>query len=117
MDLSLLLLTTPTMPPTGPAPGVPIADVPPWPGCWALPNVAAAADPANGPGADPGVPNPGVAVPGPPRPAVPAWFAVTGWKSSFVIGSLNFLRRKRCCTRMSRLGGWVFANLRPYNWM
>src|SRR5256714_13018815 len=32
------------------------------------------------------------------------WPAPSGWKSSFVMGSLNFFRRNRCSTRTSTLG-------------
>jgi hypothetical protein len=55
---------------------------------------------------------PGVAAPEPEMPAPPCWPAGTGWKSSLVIGSLNFLRRKRSRTRTSTLGGKLFAYLR-----
>src|SRR5437773_11891612 len=102
MDLSLLLLATPVMPPIGPAPGDPIGEVPrpaPWGAvCGALMD-----------GVPPGAPPraPGAAT---PAALATAWLARTTSKSWPVIGSLYFLRRNRCSTSTSRLGGWVFAN-------
>src|SRR4051812_28142071 len=61
-----------------------------------------AGDPAVAPRWPPG----GCAVPGNACPAG------IGTKSSLVIGSLNFLRRKRWSTSTSMLGGYALANLR-----
>src|SRR5260221_2507031 len=108
MDLSLLLLATPLMPPTAPALGVPNGvGVDPWrppPTCgfevWRPP---VAGEPVC----------PRAAVPGPPCwPApTPPGAAPTGSgrKSSFVIGSLYFLRRYPSRTMRSIFGGYAFA--------
>src|SRR5262245_54063150 len=99
------------MPPTAPAPGDPMGDVP---GCVPPParpvlGCAAADDPPIPlPNCDEGC-DEGVDVPprldAPPRPAPccalaaepgTAWPARIGWKSSLVMGSLNFLRINRC---------------------
>src|SRR5215469_10663090 len=99
MDSSVLLLCTPRMPPTAREPGFGSGGR--WPpdlktgeGCDARPRGAG----VDGP--DPGVddpPDPGV-VPGP---------CTITWKSSFVIGSLNFLRRSCSSTSTSSVGGSV----------
>src|SRR5206468_9988991 len=120
MDLSLLLLTTPMIPPTPPVTGVPGAAVvvaPPVerPGAEGPPAgallrlaVAGPGDESRPPGAGAGEesrpPGPGPACRcplcgGPETPGVPCCPAGIGWKSSFVIGSLYFLRRNRCSTR------------------
>src|SRR6266511_1120212 len=112
MDLSLLLLFTPMIPPTGP-PCVPVGDVPRpavcgvGPGAVICPGVLVPAEP---PALTPG--DPPREVPGcvdPPGVFAPGACAVTitSWKSSPVIGSLYFLRRNFCCTSTSMLGGWV----------
>src|SRR5580765_3081687 len=114
IDWSLLLLATPLMPPMVPALGVPngVADPrPPMP-CVLdalLPGVA---------GGDPR-PSGAVCPPRPPgwlsRPDVPAPAAAPtgkGTKSSFVIGSLYFLRRYRSRTSRSMFGGYALAVLR-----
>src|SRR5919108_5654298 len=98
MDFSLLLLATPMTPPTGPAPGVPIGEIPRGvpPAGAAVPGFGTPALPR---GPDPGDVGcvPGVAAPGAPAPGAPCP-ASSGWKSPPVIGSLNFFRRKRCST-------------------
>src|SRR4029079_13424907 len=70
---------------------------PPRGGCWPAPARPAAPPGANG------------FVDGAPATACPT---AIGWKSSSVIGSLYFLRRNRCSTRISREGGKVPAYLR-----
>src|SRR5258705_5255626 len=93
MDLSLLLLATPLMPPTAPALGAPNGvGVEPW-----RPPVAGVGEVWGLlPGAVEGV------CPRPVVPGAPCWPAPpppgaaptgSGTKSSFVIGSLYFLRR------------------------
>ena len=134
MDLSLLLLTTPMMPATPPAPGVLL---PPGP---VVENVDPG-DPGET-GVVPPVVVPPVVVPPrpaadevPPRPDVVfvdgcefswpgplttrSWSvpgttcpAPSGWKSSFVMGSLNFFRRNRCSYRVSMFGGYAFMYFR-----
>src|SRR4051812_3884614 len=107
MDVSLLLLATPLMPPDGPEPGVPgapvagvVAGAPvvgrgpvgglPWAGEAVWPGLAAVCEPA-----------PGV--------AAAAWVCRSGTKSLLVIGSLYFFRRNFCSTRTSRFGGNALA--------
>src|SRR4051794_31383285 len=99
MDLSLLLLVTPMIPPaTAPPAAPPRAAVPPVEGAaaeagvdWPPPRVAPALAP------------PGVA----PAGADVALEGFKNRKSSFVIGSVNLRRRNRCETRTSMLGGSV----------
>src|SRR5436190_24261462 len=114
MDCSLLLLATPLMPPIVPALGAPNGvAVPRPPGPCGAPVAAV-------PGVRP-LPAGLVVLAGPPRP--PGWLAAapappgaaptgSGVKSSFVIGSLYFLRRYRSRTRRSIFGGNAFAVLR-----
>src|SRR6266702_3134988 len=124
MDLSLLLLTTPMIPPTPPVTGVPgvtvVAVAPPvgrpdvagppvgalprpgvvGPGDASRPPVAGVVEESRPPG-----PGPDCRWPlcgGPAIPGVPCCPAGIGWKSPFVIGSLNFLRRNRCSTSTFR---------------
>src|SRR5437867_66422 len=114
MDWSLLLLATPLMPPIVPALGVPngVADPRPPTPCGVfdalLLNDAGGSEPR--PVEDP-------ADGCPPRP--PGWLAPagaaptgSGTKSSFVIGSLYFLRRYRSRTSRSIFGGYAFAVFR-----
>src|SRR5690242_4976784 len=106
------------MPPTAPAPGDPIGDVPAPParpacGC-ADADAAGAMPPPNGDGVvDAPPPRPPVEPVAPVAPGVDdpgiAWPARIGWKSSLVMGSLYFLRRNRCSTSTSRLGGAALA--------
>src|SRR5271155_1750330 len=94
MDVALLLLVTPEIPAAG-APGVPL-----------LPAEAVGAAPVGAPRPDVGAPPGGDAPPGgAPREPGAAALTRTSAKSSLVIGSLNFLRRNRCSTRKSMLGG------------
>src|SRR6266516_5003080 len=112
MDLSLLLLITPMIP----APPPPVVGVP-------APAVEAGPRPAVGPGEDSRPPGEDSRPPvsdcrcprwpaGAEIPGVPCCPAGIGWKSVFVIGSLNFLRRNRSRTRTSMFGGNAFAYLR-----
>src|SRR5213083_1127604 len=107
MDVSLLLLATPVMPPVGPAPGVPM---PPGEGVVGVVPVVGRGPVAGllwiGVGVWPGrwavcEPLPGVA-------AVP-WPCNSGMKSLLVIGSLYFLRRNFWSTSRSRFGGNALA--------
>src|SRR5882672_9000621 len=111
MDLSLLLLATPLMPPIVPALGAPngVADpCRPPPAGWVL-RVCVG-------GVEPVCPRPPAAAPGPPcwpAPAPPGAAPTgSGRKSSFVIGSLYFLRRYRSRTRRSIFGGYALAVFR-----
>src|SRR6185369_15245401 len=115
IDWSLLLLATPLMPPMVPALGVPndVADPRPPTPCGGLDGLP--------PGVDGSDPRPSAPV-GPPRP--PGWLSRpdgaapaeaptgNGTKSSFVIGSLYFLRRYRSRTSRSMFGGYALAVLR-----
>src|SRR5437762_13485200 len=105
MDLSLLLLITPMIP----APPPPVVGVP-------APKVEPGPRPAVGPGEDSRPPVSDCRCPrwpaGAEIPGVPCCPAGIGWKSVFVIGSLNFLRRNRSRTRTSMFGGNWFAYLR-----
>src|SRR5712692_12130665 len=99
MDCSLLLLATAYTPPTptlvpGPVPGIALPCAPPrWPVVGELSGEVDA----------------------PPRCAVPGdcvepgvfWPMLTTWKSSLVIGSLYFFRRKCSCSSTSIVGGVV----------
>src|ERR1051326_4840730 len=108
MDLSLLLLVTPMMPPPGPPP------TPPGRAAVCVPAVTALVGAWPRPGEAVGL----VDAPRPdccPAGALDApwpWPARMGTKSSFVIGSLYFLRRNRSVTSTSRFGGKAFAYLR-----
>ena len=147
MDLSLLLLTTPIIPPTPPVSGVPrpatgplvtgaagrpapepvVAGVVPRlvvapmaPGPEDRPPAVVAPPLSRPPGPICCPPGrvccpPGVGTPpwaGPEIPDVPCWPTGIGWKSSLVIGSLNFLRKNRCSTRTFKFGGNAFEDLR-----
>src|SRR4051794_26226398 len=105
IDFSLLLLATPLMPPMVPALGVPKGVAEPWrpPPAWAPPACA----PGAGVGlVDPGWPRPAPGALDDEAPAPPGAAPTgSGRKSSFVIGSLYFLRRYRSRTRRSILGG------------
>src|SRR5262245_61307552 len=120
MDLSLLLLVTPMTPPTPPPGCPPIGDDRPpeeMPPSELVPGDVLGDMPRPAvvvPGA-PCCPRPGAVVPvGWPGVALPGtdWPATSGTNSSFVIGSLNFLRRNRCSTSTSMFGGNALAYLR-----
>ena len=105
------------MPPLTPPGALAAGAVPRQPGCGAVvglrgcaavvaPRPALVAAPAVGIA-------PGVAdAPAVPTPIPVFWPAMIGTKSSFVTGSLNFLRRKCSLSRTSRLGGYAFAYFR-----
>src|SRR5438105_13777709 len=108
MDLSLLLLATPLTPPIVPALGAPNGVAVPWrpPPACVLSVVIGGVEPDGPRAVDPGPPCwPAPALPG----AAPTG---RGRKSSFVIGSLYFLRRYRSRTRRSIFGGYALAVLR-----
>src|ERR1051325_2962143 len=104
IDFSLLLLATPLTPPVVPALGWPNGVADPWRPLPACVVSVVMGDPDD---VDPDCPRPAVApgvccpAPTPPGPAPTG----SGRKSSFVIGSLNFLRRYRSRTRRSIFGG------------
>src|SRR5262245_11463318 len=105
IDASLLLLVTPLMPAvvwTPVPPGVdprPVAGAVPRPGCVDDDGPAVGDVPPPGPLAPrpPAADVPEFCVPPRPDPGSPCPTGI-GAKSSLVIGSLYFLRRKRCST-------------------
>src|SRR5882762_1449502 len=103
MDVSLLLLVTPVMPPVGPAPGVP---TPPAEGVVGVVPVAGRGPVAGlrwvGEVVWPG--RVAVCEPLPGVVAVP-WLCSSGTKSLLVTGSLYFFRRNFWSTSRSRFGG------------
>src|SRR5512142_1654008 len=99
IDLSLLLLATPMTPPVTPPamlePNPPDAVVPSG---REVPPAGGAVGVA-----------PGREAVAEPLPGVVPWPCASGTKSSFVIGSLYFLRRNFSRTRTSRFGGYALA--------
>src|SRR5262245_22757047 len=107
MDFSLLLLVTPMTPPIPPAPGVPTGDIPGREAAGAVAVTVGVPAPRPTPPGRGAAPAAGFApgAPGAPPAPGPACPAASTWKSSLVIGSLNFLRRNRFSTRVSMFGG------------